>query len=122
MDSDYTDVSDIMSIIATRDDGTFVEELNAEMEKLVRLCMARHNKGALQITITLKPDDRAENVFNVDHDLKVSPPKVDRPRELLFADVKGRLSLFQPKQSGLDGMEPAGRNVVPGPHQEEGNQ
>lgn len=83
-----------------------IQSLGLEMLELARLTTNKQ-KGKVVITIDMECEDRA---FKITSDLKVTRPKVKRPRSHLWTDDHGRFTRFPSGQNQMFGV----RTPAPG--------
>jgi hypothetical protein len=89
--------------------GTLSDELNSKLRELVGACSATGRKGALALTITLKPGKGGQ--IEVADELKVTLPKEEKGTTLLFATPENALQRDDPRQLTLEGLRSVDRDT-----------
>jgi hypothetical protein len=80
--------------------GRTAQELSEKLNELVQQCQFTNRAGSINLTIKIKPEGNTGQYSLVD-EVKVTPPKMDRARTLLFGTPEGNLQATDPRQKTL---------------------
>lgn len=81
-----------------------LKDLAAEMQDIGN-ATGQKTKGKVQITIDLSRED---NAFRIAADMKVTKPKIPRPRSIMWTDEHNRFTRFPPNQGQFFGVRSVG--------------
>lgn len=80
--------------------GEVSDELNRELQALVKKCQDTGRAGAITLTINIKPTKSGP--FEITDDIKVKMPKAEKGSSMMFPTPEGNLQRNDPRQGDLE--------------------
>ena len=83
--------------------GTALTDLSAAMQTITRNVESAGRSGSFTLKVTIKPAGRGSGVaFDIEDEIKLSPPKQKSESSIFFSDEQGRLVRNNPAQAEME--------------------